>query len=193
MIRRFPIDRRRPWPVGETIRRAVPRVHGLPLVHVLHVREQQLRTVSHKDALNEGFQGNRARMAFQLDWVRRHDSWSRRHPWASDAQLMERWRQHHANTVVLVVTFELVRIERERFLAPQRPLKGYMTTGGNGQYAPMSSVVDRLPIAAINEDDVREARQAGAQARSRHTQARQDEAARAKADRGRLQRLRRSG
>jgi hypothetical protein len=192
VIRRFPIDHKRPWIAGTVVRRAIPRVHGTPLVRVLSVREQQLRTVSHKDALNEDFQGKRARVAFQLDWVRRHDKhWCRRHPCASDAQLMERWRARHATRTVHVVTLELIRIDRERFLAHQRPLSGH-TTGGNGQYAAVASI-DRLPVAALSDDDVREARLAGARVRQERSERQRAEVALVRADRGRLQRRRHAG
>jgi hypothetical protein len=147
--------------------------------------------VSHQDALNEGFQGKRAREAFMLDWVRRHDGWAKRHPWASDAQLLERWRKVFAARSVLVVTFELVRVEREEFLAHQRPLSGH-STGGNGQYTWVGSI-DRLPVFARSEEDVARARRDGAVVRSAALQAELEAAAKAKADRGRLQRRRRTG
>lgn len=188
VIRRFPVRGECPWTPGETVRRKIPRVNGLPQVVVVHVRTQRLRTVTHKDALNEGFTGNRARQAFQLDWVRRHNPWARRHRTASDAEIMQLWARHHANREVWVVTLELTRTEPELFLAAQRPVSGW-TAGGNGQYAAFASI-DRLPVAAVSEDDVREARAAGARARGERLQAQQAEAARVRAERGRLQRKR---
>jgi hypothetical protein len=188
MIRRFPVDGECPWTVGGTVRRKLPRVPGLPLVHVTDVREQRLRTISHKDALGEGFQGNRARQAFMLDWVRRHDKWARRHRRASDAQIMEAWATRFANRAVWVVTLEIIHVETERFLAHQRPLSGH-THNGNGQYAPTASI-DRLPVIPASNDDVMTARRNGAAVRSERLIDQREQAAAVRAarntDRGRL-------
>jgi hypothetical protein len=111
VIRRFPIpagETECPLRVGETYRRAIPRLVGRPTIRVLAIRTQRLRDISYSDALGEGFVGRRALPAFRRDWVRRHDRrWSHRLT-ASDAEIDLRWRQRWAARAVYVLEFDVV-------------------------------------------------------------------------------------
>lgn len=119
MIRRFPIPPGQtscPLRPGETYRRKIRGVQGVPTIRVHAIRVQLLRDVTHADALAEGYGGRRALASFRRDWVRDHDQ--RRYRAASDATVDARWRTHHAAKRVYVV--ELALIDPTRNLPEQR-------------------------------------------------------------------------
>lgn len=180
MILRLPDAEECPLHTGHIYRRKLPRVQGLPQFRVLTARKQQLRTVTHQDALNEGFQGTRARQAFMLDWVRRHDKHARRHRSLSDARVMELWRSSHANAWSWVLTIELV--EAESFLADQRRKPDPRGKNNAGQYSTSASV-DPLPVMGPSRADINQARVWGAQKRAEDRARREQTAAVARAHR----------
>lgn len=124
MIRRVPAfddERDCPFLLGDVYQRKLRGVAGRPSFRVVALpMRQRLGDVTHREALAEGFLGRRALERFRLDWVRRHDRWTRTHATASDAQLLERWRTRHAGRECWVLVIALV--EPPRLLAPQRDI-----------------------------------------------------------------------
>lgn len=122
MIRRLPahVDEERcPFLVGEVYQRKLRGVSGRPSFRVLvEPARQRLADVTQRDAQAEGFGGRRALEAFRLDWVRRHDRWSARHPSASDERVLYRWRAATQHEECWVVTLAL--LEPPRLLPTQR-------------------------------------------------------------------------
>lgn len=123
MIRRVPADDEHdcPFLLGDVYQRKLRGIDGRPSFRVVAVpTRQRLAAVTHRDAIMEGFLGRRALERFRLDWVRRHDRWSRTHRTASDKQVLERWRTRHAGRDCWVLMIALV--EPPRLLAPQRDI-----------------------------------------------------------------------
>lgn len=156
VIRRLPADTDEPacpFVVGATYQRKLRGLDGRPTFRVTRepVR-QRLGDVTRADALHEGFTGGRALQAFQLDWVRRHDRWSRASG-ASDADVLERWWERHAQRDCWVL--EVALIDPPRLLPQQREVlaevarrgkeiaKGRMADGGDGDEYTSGRTIDR--------------------------------------------------
>lgn len=108
-----------PFAVGAVYQRRLHGLSGRPSFRVTaEPRRQRLRDVTQREAqVEEGHLGRRALEAFRLAWVRRHDSWARRHPSASDAEVLARWeRWRHRECWVV----ELALLEAPRLLPAQR-------------------------------------------------------------------------
>src|ERR671921_499190 len=124
VIRRLPVDldeRGCPFVPGGLYQRKLRGIDGRPTFRVLATPvKQRLSDVTRRDALAEGFTGARALQNWRLDWVRRHDRWWRGRQTASDAEILARWQDRHADRECWVLTVALV--EAPRLLAPQRDI-----------------------------------------------------------------------
>jgi hypothetical protein len=164
VIRRVPVGENEhicPFRVGSVYQRRLPGVNGRPSFRVTaEPREQKLRDVTHREVITEeGGQGRRALEKWRLEWVRRHDKgWARRHLSASDAEIMVRWRTHHAARLCWVLELDL--LDSVRCMADQRDILSGRTqhghaSGESDQYVssggidPYAEAVDPGTLARI--------------------------------------------
>lgn len=180
MVRRVPADQHEgcPFLVGQVYQRKLPGLSGRPSFRVTDTpRLQRLGEVTHREAIEEGQEGRRALMRWQMQWVRRHDKgWARSHPTASDADILRRWRTHHANRSCWVLEFDL--LDPVRCMAEQRDILSGRTqhgaaTGLSGDYVtsggidPYAEAVDPAVVGQLQARMQQSPRKARRQARGR--------------------------
>ena len=180
MVRRVPADQHEgcPFLVGQVYQRKLPGLSGRPSFRVTDTpRLQRLSEVTHREAIEEGQEGRRALMRWQMQWVRRHDrGWARSHPTASDADVMRRWRTHHAFRYCWRLELDL--LDPVRCMAEQRDILSgrtqhgmqstesdqYVASGGIDLYA---EAVDPAEVGQLQARTQRSSRKARRQARGR--------------------------
>lgn len=132
MIRRVPAPdgERCPFVVGVVYQRKLPGLSGRPSFRVTaEPRLQPLALVTHREVVaEEGFDGRRALERWRLRWVRAHDGWARRHPAASDEDVLWRWRTSNARLECWVLEFDLM--DPVRCMADQRDILSGRTQHG---------------------------------------------------------------
>lgn len=137
VIRRVPAhedDEACPFLVGAVYQRKMPGLRGRPSFRVTALpKPQRLGDVTHRQVvIEEGYPASRRALErWRLDWVRAHDKgWARRHPTASDAMILERWRKVHAKRSCWVLEFDL--LDPVRCMADQRDILSGRTQHGEG-------------------------------------------------------------
>lgn len=132
MVRRVPanMDEGCPFLVGHVYQRKLPGLSGRPSFRVTEPpRIQRLSEVTHRGAIEEGQEGRRALDRWRLQWVRANDrGWKRAHPTASDAEIMRRWRTHHAERYCWRLELDL--LDPVRCMAEQRDILAGRTQHG---------------------------------------------------------------
>jgi hypothetical protein len=178
VIRRVPaLDDEQPCPyaVGGIYQRKLPGLSGRPSFRVtLPPTRQRLGDVTQRQVIAEGrMDGRRALERWRIEWVKQHDGWAKRHRTASDAEILTRWRTHHADRHCWVLTIAL--LDPVRCMAEQRDILTGRTQGGkhaapgddqyvrSGGIDPYAEAVDaatlvRLATGRLTRDERRMAR-----------------------------------
>jgi hypothetical protein len=135
VIRRVPAfddEQQCPYDVGGVYQRKLPGLTGRPSFRVtLPPIRQRLGDVTQRQVIAEGrMDGRRALERWRIEWVKQHDGWAKRppHRTASDADVLARWRTHHADRYCWVLTIALQ--DPIRCMAEQRDILTGRTQGG---------------------------------------------------------------
>lgn len=114
VIRRVPApddEQQCQYDVGGIYQRKLPGLSGRPSFRVtLPPIRQRLGDVTAAHVASEGrISGNtRALKRWQIQWVKEHDAWVRRHPTASDEDIVRRFRTRHADRYCWVLVIALL-------------------------------------------------------------------------------------
>jgi hypothetical protein len=184
MIRRVPSVERdvrldKPPPrVGKVYQRKLPGLSGRPNIRITAPpRRQRIGDVTHRHVIQEGYEGRRALQKWRLQWVRCFDKgWIRRHPTASDAEILERWRTRHRDRYCWVLEFDL--LDPVRCMADQRDILSGRTQHGvqstesdqyvaSGGIDPYAEAVDPAVVGQLQARMQQPSRKARRQARGR--------------------------
>lgn len=133
MLLRLPVQDESdcPYAVDGAYALALPGLVGRQRVRVQDVSRQKLAKVTFVEAKRE-LGHYRSQSDWRAKWVRRFDkSWCRRHPTASDADLVRRFSQHWSARDCWVIEFVMVE-GPPRLLASQRAVMSGQT--GDGEY-----------------------------------------------------------
>lgn len=169
MIRRIPApDEHCPYQLDHVYQREWPGLNGRPSFRVTATpMRQRLSLVTRQDVITEGRHGTGARALYrwQIDWVKHNDkAWCKRHPQASEARILERFRTRWAKTDCWVL--EIALQDPIRCMAEQRDILSGKTMRGitsdlsdqyvsSGGIDPYAEGVDEATLTRITTGDLR--------------------------------------